>query len=154
MSRRNELANKIVEVVQGLKLADGYKQEYRFVTRDPIDVSITSKLAHGEACVGVYDVEEDKVRGFGYTTSTLTVILEFYYKPKIGEVKAEKLNIILADLIKGILSDYTLDNLAINSEDVANSVDIDGIYDKIVNGSITFNVQYRHGTFDPTKSIC
>lgn len=154
MSRRNELVNKIVDVVKSLKVEDGYKYEYRFVTRDPMDVSTANKLNFGEACVGVYDVEEEKERGFGYTNSTLTVVVEFYYKPKVGDVKAEKLNIILADLIKGILSDYTLGNLAINSQDVANSVDIDGIYDKIVNGSITFNIQYRHGTFDPTKSIC
>lgn len=154
MSRRNELTDHIVNTIKEVTEGTEFTQEYRFVTRDPIDIGLCNKLAFGECAVGVYDTDEQKERGFGYTNSTLTVVVEFYYRPKVGQTKAAELNRILAELIKAVLSDYTQGGLALNSQDVSNDIDIDGIYDKIINGSITFEVMYRHGTFDPTKALC
>lgn len=155
MSRRDEIVNYIVDKVKATeKDVDGYTQSYRQVTRDPIDIELCQKLAPGEASVGVYDISEDKVRGFGFTNSTLTIVVEFYFRPKVGQTKASELNRILAELTKRVMSDYTQGGLALNTEEASNDLDIDGIYDKIINGSITFEVMYRHGTFDPTKALC
>lgn len=156
MSRRNDIAEYIKDSIASIVTGapDNYTQTYREVTRDPIDNSIVAKLQPGEACVGVYDTEEEKTRNFNSTNSKLTVVVEFYYKPKIGQTKAEELNRILAELTKRVAVDYSQGGLALNTEEVGNDLDIDGIYDKIINGSITFEVTYRHGLFDPTKDLC
>lgn len=155
MYRRDEIANYIVERINTIeKDIDSYTQSYREVTRDPIDVSLCGKLNPGEAVVGVYDTTEEKTREFGSTRSNLTVIVEFYYRPKIGATKASELNRLLAELTRRVMTDYSQGGLALNTIELANDLDIDGIYDKIINGSITFEVTYRHGTFDPTKALC
>jgi hypothetical protein len=155
VSRRNDLCNYLVNKVQALE-ADGtiYTQAYRKVTRDPIDGTINVWLQPGECTVGVYDIGEEKEREFGSTRVHLTVIIEFYYKPKLGQVNSEELNRILVELTKLIMTDYQQGGIAINTEEHSNQLDIDGIYDKIVNGSITFDITYRHGLFDPTKDLC
>lgn len=157
MYRRNELVDYIINRIQTIPLDDPldvYTQDYRFVTRDPIDVGIAQKLQAGEAAVGVYDTAEEKQREFGSTRASLTIVVEFYYRPKTGQSKATYLNIILAELTKRVMTDYSQGSLALNTEEVGNDLDIDGIYDRIVNGSITFEVTYRHGTFDPTRALC
>lgn len=155
MYRRSEICNHIVENIKSVeKDVDSYTQSYRSVFRDPIDVTACTKLAVGEALVGVYDTAEEKSREMGSTRSRLTVVVEFYYKPKVGQSKAEELNRILAELTRRVMVDYQQGGLALNTEELANDLDIDGIYDKIINGSITFEITYRHGLFDPTKALC
>jgi hypothetical protein len=152
--RRDLVVEAIVDKIQAITLDGDYTHIYRYVTRDPMGSDNIAKLRPGESCVGVYDINEEKLRQFGVTTATLTVIIEFYYMHKIGESKAQVLNRMLAELIRAITMDHTLNNTAINVEDIANNIDIDGIYDKIINGSITFHVKYRHGIYDPTKANC
>jgi hypothetical protein len=153
--RRNEVLEAMVEKIKAVQKGDDYNFSHRFVTRDPMGNENVGKLNYGESCVGIYDVAEEKQRNFGSTNATLTVIVEFYYKPFVnGDSKSEKLNLLLAEITKALMVDQTLDNTSLKLEDVENNLDIDGIYDKIVNGSITFKVIYRHGLFDPTKAIC
>lgn len=157
MYRRNELVDYIVNRIKTIPLGDiddVYTHQYRDVIRDPIDLAQIQKLQVGEAMVGVYDTSEEKKREFGSTRATLTIVVEFYYRPKVNQSKAEYLNRILAELTKRVMTDYSQGSLALNTEEVGNDIDIDGIYDRIVNGSITFEVTYRHGTFDPTKALC
>lgn len=155
MYRRNEIANYIVDRIKSIETdIDGYTQSYRFVSRDPVDLPTVQKLQPGEALVGVYDTGEEKQREFNATRSTLTIVVEFYYRPKMGQTKAEVLNNLLAEITKRVMVDYQQGGLALNTEESGNDLDIDGIYDKIINGSITFEVTYRHGTFDPTKALC
>ncbi len=71
---------------------------------------------------------------------------------KTNQPKAEILNTLLSELTKALCEDQTTSNTTLKIEDVSNSIDIDGIYDKIINGSITFQVTYRHGLFDPTSN--
>jgi hypothetical protein len=72
----------------------------------------------------------------------------------MGETKATALNRCLSNLQKLFLSDLSQGGYAINTQEVSNEIDIDGIYDKIVNGSIRLTVTYRHGFYDPNKQIC
>jgi hypothetical protein len=154
--RRNDVLEAIVTKVTDIKLGDtvDFTFPYRFVTRDPIGHENIGKMVPGQAAVGVYDTAEEKFRNFGSTNAILTVVLEFYYMPKTGQGKSEKLNMILAELTKAICADQSLNGTALTVQDVSNNLDIDGIYDKIVNGSITFQVTYRHGLFDPTSTHC
>lgn len=155
MYRRNEIADNIVTNLETIEAGvDDYTISFRFVTRDPVDISLCNKLAPGEILAGVYDTDEEKSREFGSTRSHLKVVVEFYYRPKVGQSKASELNRILAETTKRVMLDYQQNGLALNTEEVSNDLDIDGIYDKIINGSITFEVTYRHGTFDPTKALC
>lgn len=152
--RRNEVIDAMVAKLEAVIAGLDYTYTYRFVTRDPIGTENIGKLNLGEVAVGVYDTAEEKDRLFGATNATVTVIVEFYYKPKPSEGKSSSLNIILAEITKALMVDQTLSNTALRLEDVSNNIDIDGIYDKIINGSITFQVMYRHGLFDPTKTLC
>lgn len=152
--RRNEVINAMVAKLEAVTVGVDYSMAYRFITRDPIGTENIGKLNLGEIAVGVYDTAEEKERLFGATNATVTVIVEFYYKPKSVDGKSSILNIILAEVTKALMVDQTVSNTALRLEDVSNNIDIDGIYDKIINGSITFQVMYRHGLFDPTKNIC
>ena len=151
--RRNDVVEAMVTTLQEVRSGSGYLMDYRIVTREPMTLDNISKLKPGETFVGVYDTSEEKERIFGATNATLTVIVEFYYMPKMGQSKAEKLNILLAEITKALVTDQTLSNTSFKIEDMANHIDIDGIYDKLINGSVTFHVTYRHGLFDPTKAI-
>lgn len=152
--RRNEVVKAMVNKIDAIEAGGSYSIGYRFVTRNPISLEHVGKLNIGEACAGVYDISEEKVRNFGSTNATLTIVVEFYYRARTNDDKSEKLNMMLADITKALMVDQTLDNTSLKLEDVANNIDIDGIYDKIINGSITFHVTYRHGLFDPTKAYC
>lgn len=153
MSMRNTLVEYIVAKIQAMDDST-YTQSYRIVTRDPISQEHLTKLQAGEAVVGVYEGDEDKEYLFSHTNVKLEIIIEFYYKPKLSEVKATELNRILADLIKVMRVDYSQGGNAVRTDEISNNIDIDGIYDKIVNGSIKFEVLYRHGVYDPLKSNC
>jgi hypothetical protein len=142
------IRDKVSAITPGVDYAFGY----RFVTSDPLGAENIGKLSVGQAGVGVYDTHEEKRRLMGFTNATLTVVVEFYYLPKVGQAKADMLNQILAELTKALTADQTLNGTALMIEDVSNSIDIDGIYDRIINGSITFHVTYRHGLFDPTST--
>lgn len=144
------MVNNIKAIVAGV---DGYTQSYRYVLRDAIDCDVQHKLEYGEAAVGVYEISEDKKRLFNLTECTLHIVIEFYYKPKIGQSHSAELNRILAELQKAMLEDYGQGGHALNTEETGNQIDIDGIYAKIINGSINFDVMYRHAMFDPTQQI-
>lgn len=151
--RRDDVLEAMVAILSNVDVGSEYNYKYRFITRDPMGTENIGKLAGGEVCVGVYDTAEEKHRLLGATNAILTVVVEFYYVPKFGESKSQALNILLAEITKALMLDQTVSGTAIMIEDTSNHLDIDGIYDKIVNGSITFHVTYRHGTFDPTKAL-
>lgn len=152
--RRNKVVEAMVDKLKAITIGVDYSKQYRNVTRNPIGHENIDKLNFQETLVGVYDIGEEKTRSMNFTNATLTVVIEFYYKPKVGEDKSKALNILLAEITKALMLDQTLNNTSIMVEDTANNIDIDGIYDKIINGSITFQVLYRHGRYDPTKPIC
>lgn len=152
--RRDDVVEAMVAKLKAVTVGPEYTMQHRFVTRDPIGHENVDKLGFQESLVGVYDINEEKERSMNFTNARLTVVVEFYYKPKVGESKAKALNILLAEITKALMLDQTINNTAIIIEDVSNNIDIDGIYDKIINGSITFQVLYRHGRYDPTKELC
>ena len=154
MSVRDNLVNSMVARVQSIEVGVDYDQAFRIVTRDPIANEHLANLKPGEAVAGVYEVGEEKTRLFNQTECNLHIVLEFYYKTKMGENKASALNRCMAVLEKLVLSDISQGGYAINTQEVSNEIDIDGIYDKIVNGSIRLTVTYRHGFYDPNKQIC
>lgn len=150
-SRRNRVVDNLIAT---LKAANGNKYEYRVVTRDPICEATVTKARPGEVLLGVYEINESKDYSFGYTTAMLEVIIEFYYKVKAEDNQEKQvtyvLNEILAQIIKDVMTDRQRGGEALNTEEVSNSLDIDGIYDKLVNGSATFTITYRHRISDPT----
>jgi hypothetical protein len=150
---RNTLVDYIVDKISAMNTPD-YTQGYRDVTRDPISQEHITKLAPGEACVGVYDIDEEKHISFSNSTCQLQLVLEFYYKPKVGQSKSRELNRLMGDLEACMRIDYGQGGNAINTIVLSNSIDIDGIYDKIINGSIKFEVTYRHGVYDPRINNC
>jgi hypothetical protein len=134
---------------------NNYTQSYRFVTRDPITQDQVERLGTNEAMVGVYELAESKTRLFNLSECKLTIMIEFYYRPNefTSTSAASNLDRLMTELEKATLTDYTLGSKAINTEPMSNQIDIDGIYDKIVNGSITFEVTYRTAMFDPTIPV-
>lgn len=150
--KRNAVLNAMVQKLREVEIGISFTMKHRFITRDPMGVENIGKLKPGESGVGIYDIDEEKTRNFGYTDATMTVVVEFYYMPKLGQTKSELLNVLLAEVIKALVTDQSLFNTSIKITDVSNNLDIDGIYDKIINGSITFHVTYRHALFDPTSN--
>lgn len=152
-TKRDALVEYIVEKIKAMSVPE-YTQGYRVVTRDPIAHEHGTKIQPGEAIIGVYDVGEEKTIMSSATNCQLEVVLEFYYKPKLGSSKSSDLNRLMGDLQYCMRKDYNQGGYAINTTEVSNNIDIDGIFDKIINGSIKFEVQYRHGVFNPYTDVC
>jgi hypothetical protein len=117
-------------------------------------------LRPGEAAITVMEGTESKSQiTLSSTTAELPVTIEVYYKTRSEDRDwktrnlSSKLNNILADVIKLMLSDRQSANNSLNIYEISNTLDIDGIYDDTVGLEATFLVQYRHKVTDPTQRV-
>lgn len=133
------------------------EQPYRIVSREAVCEGDIKQLRPGEAIMYIKEGEEMKVtRQFNSTVAQLEVIIEVFYKTTQSETNrqapsiAKKLNFILAEIIKVVMSDRQRGGFALNTEELSNGLDIDGYFDQTVGLDCVFTVTYRHGITDPT----
>lgn len=134
-------------------------QPYVRVTREPLCEGDISKLRYGEAIMYVIEGEESKTKQFSATAASLEIIVEVYYKPTLAEKDKNfprisyKMNEILAEVIKTVMENKQFNATALNTVEISNRIDIDGLYSETVNLEAIFLVTYRHGVKDPSVNM-
>ena len=155
MTLRNDILNNLVDRITDIPVI-----KHRYVTREPMCDGMINALQAGESAVVVTEGEEfADTQNFSATTKSLQVTVELYYKTKKSEqdwktrALSTKLNEMLADTIKIIMSDRQCAQNALNTYEVSNTIDVDGIYDNCVGLTVTIEIQYRHKPDDPTVKL-
>lgn len=158
---RNDIVNNIADRYLNIStLFPSLTYQYRFVTREPMCEGMIGSLRQGELALSIR--EDDEIKGpqqLSSTVANLSLTVEVYYKTTSSDRDwktrniSNKLNVMLAEVIKIMLSDRQCGNNALNIYEISNRLDIDGIYDDTVGLEATFSVQYRHAITDPTQRV-
>ncbi len=135
-------------------------QDYKYSTREPMCQGMIDSLRPGEAAIVLHEgTESVSYKQLSCTTKELPVTLELYYKTRPSERHWEtrkisgKLNSLLGEVLKIVLSDPQCENNALKIDEISNTLDVDGIYDDTIGFEATFLVQYRHAIADPTQKV-
>lgn len=126
---------------------DGHTVEWLLVERAPIN---NSNIRNGEV-ISILDAEEVKTPRIAHMECNLTVVTEFWYKMKQGDEGSTEANRLLADVQKTMREDIYSNGLTYNIIELRNSLDVDSVNDRLVNGVIFWQVNYRHKLNDPTQ---
>lgn len=161
MTIRNDILNNIAErFEQAQSLFPLVTQGYRYVTREPMCEGMIKNLRPGESALVIMEGTETKTQlSLSSTNAELPMTIEVYYKTTTQDRDwktrnlSGKLNTILAEVIKIVLSDRQCGNNSLNVYEISNTLDVDGIYDDTVGLETTFLVQYRHRVTDPTQQV-
>lgn len=112
------------------------------------------KLAVGKlAMLGVYDGPERVDEKFPLTHKVMRVTLEFHIRIDSGQTASARLNEVLGDIQRHLYRDRTLGGLVVDMREVENTLDIEYLYDKVVQGALFLDVSYRHKTGDPREVV-
>lgn len=161
MTLRNDIIDNIADRFTNISsLFPTVTQQYRYVTREPMCEGMIKALRPGEAALVLMEGTETKTQiSLSSTNAELPLSIEVYYKTtnqdrdwKTRNLSA-KLNTILAEIVKIVLSDRQCGNNSLNVYEISNTLDVDGIYDDTVGLETTFLVQYRHRVTDPTQQV-
>lgn len=101
------------------------------------------------AVLGIYDTEEQEDKKLNFIYCSLRVIVEFYIYAGVNEDQSEKLNLVLGEVQRRIREDITLGGLALDVVSTGSELDIDGQYDRQVQGALYLNIKYRYRENDP-----
>jgi len=127
------------------------------VARTPLDRT-NKLLKNGISVLDGTEVVAGRASGMGIMDNNMTVILEFWLKNEYQEQASTYLNKVIGGLKKLVMNnrnwvDTDGVSLALNTEVLSNSLDIDGLRDTYVNGVVEIQVSYRHRWNDPTLII-
>jgi|GEM_PF-4705010 len=146
LSRREQIMRYIVGLFTDMRASvDDYSVTWGAVVRRPLKAD-EAKL---NCAVGVYDVGEEKTAEIGRYRSILSVRIEFFYRPNIGDEPSTELNRLLLDIQRVMRVDHTCGGLTYNVLEVENELDISGPADRLVAGIIEYRVDYKHLLDDP-----
>ncbi len=138
---------------QGDPAPDPYTITWSLVDR--VDLS---DLSHGKAyTIAILEGGEAVTPGVstleGVTTKTLGVTCEWHSMLEAKQRPATEANRILGEIIRRMLEDETYGGLAIWIQETGNEAIIDNQNDRQIEGSVSFNVLYRHSRQDPRAVI-
>ncbi|AKO96904.1 hypothetical protein MALG_01730 [Marinovum algicola DG 898] len=94
-------------------------------------------------------MKEQKKQGTSFVECWVEVAIDFRYRAQVGEMPATIVEKVAGMIQRRILSDPTLNGLAIDAYDAGNVVDLDHPEDLTAEGSVFFVVHYRHDLQDP-----
>lgn len=139
---------------QGAPGPDPYSLTWSMVDRADL-----GDIAFGKAyALSIFDQTETTVQGVstldGVTTKTLRVSLEWHAMLEAKQRPSTEGNRIMGDVIRRMLEDDTFGGLAIMTVEVGNELIIENQNDRQIEGSVFFDVLYRHSRRDPRKEIC
>lgn len=132
------------DVTGGEPVSDPYPFTFSEVQRGPLPQSTTKRLS-----AAVVPMKEQKKQGTSFVECWLEVAIDFRYRAQVGEMPATIVEKVAGMIQRRILSDPTLNGLAIDAYDAGNVVDLDHPEDLTAEGSVFFVVHYRHDLQDP-----
>lgn len=154
---QSTIRERILVVMQD-KITQMGSPDYSTVWHKVARVSVdrTNKLL--DSAISVLDGTEvtlGRTSGMGIIDNNMTVLLEFWVKNTHGEQASTLMNAVIGDIKKLVLNNKHWSEpdgtcLALNTELISNSLDIDGLHDKFINGVVEIQVTYRHRFNDPT----
>ena len=126
---------------------EAYPYKFSGVVRQPLseEATLTKRLLGA-----VFPGEEAKAYQLSFTSASLQVTVEFSFTMNAGDAPpATEVENLIAMVQKAILSDTTLNGLALDTAVVGVSVDLDATPEKVIEGAVFFTVDYRHDLADP-----
>lgn len=132
------------DVTGGQPVEDPYPLRFSEVVRGPLRLTSPKRLT-----AGVVPVKETKALGTSFVTCRLEVSIDFRYRGQPGEEPAKFVETIIGMVQRRILSDRTLNGLAVDVDEGGNVVNMDDPEDASAEGSVFFIVAYRHDLDDP-----
>jgi len=150
---REQVVQKIVDlfttVCAGIPLNDPYTVSWSLVTR----YGLLEAQSKKRAVLRIDDPEEHKVARTGYYDCTLRVLLEWmYYTDPTGDV-SEQANMLVGEIQRRVREDPSLGGIAFDCKEVGNTKEVGGPTERVVQGVVFLNVQYRHAENDPRKIV-
>lgn len=155
-------------VTAGAPVADPYAFTWDLVTRDPID---DQKLySRRDYTLAIIDGDEQKQALVGYSKDiTLQVVLEWrqrvptetelggaVVRSTLANLALTEIQRRLGEIVIEVEAPYTaprFDELVIDVDETANSIDIESFDDRFVGGTIFAEVRYKHSSRDPRASV-
>jgi len=148
LSVRERILDAIATSFRGMTEGDDdYTTTWSLVTRTQKPSPLTSTV------LAIHAGPERKVDRYGYNDCVLEVRLMFYYPFAVGDVPDTELNRIMADIQRWCRRDIQWGGLAVNTQEIANSVEVESPSDKVGAGIVVINVLYRHTINDPRRMI-
>jgi hypothetical protein len=144
--REQILVHLMERFKQVVKNIDGHSVTWSSVYRSPIPSSEITR----NSVISIIEEGETKRPRISVMDCDLTISTEFWYKMKLGDVPSMEANRLLSDIQLTMRSDISCNNLAYNLVEISNSIDIDSMTDRLINGVITWVISYRHNVDNPT----
>jgi hypothetical protein len=139
---------------QGAPATDPYT-----ITWSIVDRADVSDMAHGKAyTLAIFEGNESIDAGLstldGVTFKTLTLNVEFRALLNRDQRPSVEANRIIGEIIRRMLEDETLGGLSVWIQEIGNEFFIENVNDRQIEGTVTFNMLYRHSRRDPRSQIC
>lgn len=139
----------LASIVKDEPVEDPYEWQFSSVVRGPLPETTTKRLI-----AAIVPGDETKIDGNVFKSSLLQVMVDFVFIVNVGdESPSEEAEKIMGIIQRRILKDRTMNGLAIETKETGNAVDLDSSVDKSINGSVFFEVLYRHDLDEPRKYL-
>lgn len=150
ISRREAILETIrltlLSIAPGVHGVENYPYAFSRVGRQPQGEVKTTQRLVGTVSPG----DEVKQKALAYVDCRLQVLVDFAFTINRGDsgaaTEAEK---IIAMIQKAVLSDTTQNKLVLDTYVSGVAVDVDSEPEKVIEGSVFFEVSYRHDLNDP-----
>lgn len=128
-----------------------YPFEWSIVTREDLDSRSYGKVY----TLAILDTAETKEPRIGFMDCTLTVVLQWTGAFNAVDAPASEANEVLGAIGRKLRENWTVvedgtgEQLAVETRETANTIDVADARDRLIGGTVSIVVQYRHNRDDP-----
>lgn len=147
---RERIMQTLTTKMENMQAIVGSGVLWDVVTREPLNAR---RVKQNEASVGLYDVRERKSAKVGVTMCELTIMVEFFYRLKLGDTPGSELSTLVSAIEREVCIDQNFGGLTLDVNLTGSELDLETVTDKLASGVATFVAVYRHKTGDPFSLI-
>lgn len=137
---------RLAGMKKGLPTADPFAFTFGRVQRQPFNDSGRGE----EFSVAAFDTTESKTANtYPVVRCRIQVAFQILVQVRKDENPTTKLNLAFAEIERLIKTDRTYGGLAIDTIVTGSNTDIEYMYDKVIEGTLFMEVEYRHHSNDP-----
>lgn len=136
------------------QMGTDYPFEWSYITRADLDTREYGK----RYSIAILDTTEAKTPQIGHMECTLTIVLQWFATINSGDDPSTECNKVLTAIGRKlrenwrIVEDGTGLQLALDTNEIANSIDIADARDRQIGGTMDVQVLYRHARDDPRET--
>lgn len=133
------------------QMGTDYDFEWSYITRADLDTREYGK----RYALAILDTTEAKVPQIGHMECTLTIVLQWSAVLDSADDPSTEANLVLEHLGRKLrenwrlVEDGTGVQLALDTNEIANAIDIADARDRMIGGTMDVQVTYRHARDDP-----